>query len=77
MIRAVEGPLASVRGEPPEAVNYAGAAENLRTVWVAVRASLRTVLDDLTLADVVAAAAAARRSAGSPSSRTPGRALDR
>jgi Rrf2 family protein len=53
VIRAVEGPLASVRGEPPESVSYQGAAENLRTVWVAVRASLRTVLDDLTLAEVV------------------------
>lgn len=54
IIRAVEGPLASVRGEPPEDVNYTGAAENLRTVWVAVRASLRAVVDELTLADVVA-----------------------
>jgi Rrf2 family protein len=54
VIRAVEGPLASVRGEPPEAVRYEGAAENLQTVWVAVRASLRSVLDDLTLAEVVA-----------------------
>jgi Rrf2 family protein len=54
IIRAVEGPLASVRGEPPEDVNYSGAAENLRTVWVAVRASLRSVVDELTLADVVA-----------------------
>src|SRR3954447_13298224 len=54
VIRAVEGPLASVRGEPPELVSYGGSSENLQTVWVAVRASLRTVLDDLTLADVVA-----------------------
>jgi Rrf2 family protein len=54
IIRAVEGPLASVRGEPPEDVSYTGAAENLRTVWVAVRASLRAVVDELTLADVVA-----------------------
>jgi Rrf2 family protein len=53
VIRAVEGPLASVRGEPPESVSYDGAAEHLQTVWVAVRASLRTVLDDLTLAEVV------------------------
>jgi len=53
VIRAVEGPLASVRGEPPESVSYDGAAEHLRTVWIAVRASLRTVLDDLTLAEVV------------------------
>jgi Rrf2 family protein len=53
VIRAVEGPLASVRGEPPESVKYDGAAEHLQTVWIAVRASLRSVLDDLTLADVV------------------------
>jgi Rrf2 family protein len=53
VIRAVEGPLASVRGEPPEAVAYEGAAENLQTVWIAVRASLRSVLDDLTLTEVV------------------------
>jgi Rrf2 family protein len=53
VIRAVEGPLASVRGEPPEAVSYDGAAENLQTVWIAVRASLRSVLDDLTLTEVV------------------------
>jgi Rrf2 family protein len=53
VIRAVEGPLASVRGEPPESVSYEGAAEHLQTVWIAVRASLRTVLDDLTLAEVV------------------------
>jgi Rrf2 family protein len=52
VIRAVEGPLASVRGEPPEDVDYQGAAEHLRTVWIAVRASLRSVVDELTLADV-------------------------
>jgi Rrf2 family protein len=52
VIRAVEGPLASVRGEPPESVSYEGSAEHLRTVWIAVRASLRSVLDDLTLAEV-------------------------
>jgi Rrf2 family protein len=53
VIRAVEGPLASVRGEPPESVSYEGAAEHLQTVWIAVRASLRSVVDDLTLAEVV------------------------
>src|SRR4029453_8708888 len=52
--RAVGAPLASVRGEPPEDVDYGGAAEHLRTVWIAVRASLRSVVDELTLADVVA-----------------------
>ena len=54
VIRAVEGPLASVRGEPPERVVYEGSAEHLKEVWIAVRASLRSVLDDVTLADVVA-----------------------
>ncbi|MET0972980.1 MAG: Rrf2 family transcriptional regulator [Thermoleophilaceae bacterium] len=54
VIRAVDGPLASVRGEAPEDLAYDGAAENLRTVWVALRASMRSVLDEITLADVVA-----------------------
>jgi Rrf2 family protein len=53
VIRAVEGPLASVRGVPPEEVAYPGASEALRTVWVALRANLRAVLDKVTLADVV------------------------
>jgi Rrf2 family protein len=53
VIRAVEGPLASVRGEPPESATYAGTAESLQTVWIAVRANLRAVLDEVTLADVV------------------------
>lgn len=53
IIRAVEGPLANVRGEWPEAVEYTGAAERLREVWIAVRASLRTVLETVTLADIV------------------------
>jgi Rrf2 family protein len=54
VIRAVKGPLANVRGDPPESVNYPGAAEPLRKVWIAVRASLRSVLENVTLADVAA-----------------------
>ncbi len=53
VIRAVEGPLANVRGEWPEAVEYRGAAEPLKEVWIAVRASLRAVLEAVTLADLV------------------------
>ncbi len=53
VIRAVDGPLASVRGEAPEDVAYEGAAQNLRTVWVALRASMRSVVDEITLEDVV------------------------
>ena len=52
IIRAVEGPLANVRGARPESIEYAGSAEPLREVWVAVRASLRSVLEEVTLADV-------------------------
>jgi Rrf2 family protein len=52
VIRAVEGPLANVRGTRPEALEYAGAAEKLREVWIAVRANLRGVLESITLADL-------------------------
>jgi Rrf2 family protein len=53
VIRAVDGPLANVRGAPPEKARYEGASESLRIVWVALRASLRTVLESVTLADLV------------------------
>jgi Rrf2 family protein len=54
VIRAVEGPIANVRGLRPEQVEYAGAAEPLRDAWVAVRANLRAVLENVTLADLAA-----------------------
>ncbi len=52
VIRAVDGPLANVRGRRSEEVEYVGSAQRLRTVWVAVRASLRNVLETVTVADV-------------------------
>lgn len=52
VIRTVEGPLADVRGEALEDLEYPGPAEALRAVWVATRASLRTVLEEVTIADV-------------------------
>lgn len=52
IIRAVEGPLADVRGMPPEALAYEGPATALRDVWVAVRVALRGVLEEVTLADI-------------------------
>lgn len=52
VIRALEGPLADVRGERPEDLHYAGAAEHLQEVWIAVRAALRQVVEHVTLADV-------------------------
>ena len=80
VIRAVDGPLASVRGRRSEQLEYAGSAEPLREVWVAVRASLRGVLEAVTLADVAsgelpaAVAALARRPGRLGAALTDGRA---
>src|SRR5215207_880442 len=49
IVRAVEGPLASVRGESPEALEYKGGAKPLQQVWIALRANLRAVMEDTTL----------------------------
>ncbi len=56
VIRSVEGPLASVRGSRPDELAYRGAAEPLKGVWVALRANIRSVLETVTLADVVGGA---------------------
>jgi Rrf2 family protein len=53
VFRAVSGPLAEVRGLRPHETSYAGVAAHLPTLWVAVRAALRDVLDTTTLADVL------------------------
>lgn len=53
VFRRLEGPLAEVRGLRPEAAHYDAAASNLQTIWVALRACLREVLDEITIADVV------------------------
>jgi Rrf2 family protein len=52
VVRAVEGPIANVRGVGPEQVEYAGSAERLREVWIAVRANLHAVLEEVTIADL-------------------------
>jgi Rrf2 family protein len=52
VIRAVEGPLANIQDIAPESTHYPGNAERLSDVWVAVRASLRRVLESVTLADL-------------------------
>ena len=54
IIRALEGPIANVRGQPPETAKYEGPARALQQVWIAVRANLRAVLEVVTLADLVA-----------------------
>jgi Rrf2 family protein len=53
VLRAVDGPLAEVRGHRPEDTRYEGTAEHLQLLWVAVRAAVRNVLDEVSLADVV------------------------
>jgi Rrf2 family protein len=52
IIRAVEGPLAQVGDTRPEDLHYAGPAAALSEVWIAVRANLRAVLEEVTIADV-------------------------
>ena len=53
VIRALEGPLAQVRGIRPESATYQGAAKHLQDAWIAVRASLRGVLENINLEQVV------------------------
>jgi Rrf2 family protein len=52
VLRAVDGPLAAVRGQRPEQTSYAGTAVHLQELWIAVRAAVRRVLDEVSLAEV-------------------------
>lgn len=52
VIRAVDGPLATVHGLPPHDVTHEGEAAALPRVWVALRSSIRRVLESVTLTDV-------------------------
>ncbi len=54
VIRAVDGPLANVRDLSLAQLSYTGSAESLRDVWMAVRGSLREVLENVTIADLAA-----------------------
>ena len=54
IISELDGPLASVRGEPPEALSFHGDAKPLREVWIALGANMREILDSVTIADLVA-----------------------
>ena len=58
VIRALEGPIASVRGVRPEEIEYTGPARGLQPLWVELRASMREVLEGTTLADLVERSAA-------------------
>jgi Rrf2 family protein len=52
VLRAVEGPLAAVRGEPPESLRYRESAEPVQLVWIALRTNMRQVLEGVTFADL-------------------------
>ena len=52
IIRAAEGPLADVRGERPDALRYPEDLAVLQRAWIAVRANLRAVLEQVSLADL-------------------------
>ena len=52
VVRAVSGPLATIRGVRPQAVDYEPQAAALRDVWVALRANIRAILEHVTLADL-------------------------
>jgi Rrf2 family protein len=54
VMRVLDGPLAQVRGLRPEATDYTGSAKHLQSVWIAMRANLRSVLEHVTLDDVIA-----------------------
>lgn len=56
VIRTVEGPLASVRGDRPEDVDYNDRARALKDVWIGVRVNLRAVLENVSVADVASGA---------------------
>jgi DNA-binding IscR family transcriptional regulator len=52
IIRAVDGPLANIAGARPEDLVYTGAASALRDTWVALRATMRSVLENVSLSDL-------------------------
>ncbi|WP_210589355.1 Rrf2 family transcriptional regulator [Streptomyces sp. GESEQ-35] len=52
VIRAVDGPIVSVRGVRPTGLSYAGSAEPLLPLWIAVRANVRRILEGVTIADL-------------------------
>jgi len=54
VIRVIDGPLANVHDQSLSELSYPGPARHLKEVWMAVRASLRSVLETTTLADLAA-----------------------
>ena len=53
IIRIIDGPLAAVRGFAPEEIDYAGPVKHVADVWIATRASLRNVLENISITDII------------------------
>ena len=68
VVRAVSGPLATVRGTRPQSIEYNAHAEPLKEVWVALRTNIRAVLEHVTLAELAAnrLPAAVRKATSNP-----------
>jgi Rrf2 family protein len=62
--RSLVGTLTEVRGQPPDSVDYRGSAEHLRVTWLTVGATVQSVLEGVTIADVVAGDLSRARGAG-------------
>ncbi|HVV58017.1 MAG TPA: Rrf2 family transcriptional regulator [Gaiellaceae bacterium] len=60
VIRTVSGPLATVRGQRPTALEYDGSAAALQDLWIALRANIRSILETVTIADVASGKLPAR-----------------
>ncbi len=54
MSRAVDGPLALVQGQRPEHIEYDGTSRHLGELWIGLRAAVRSVMENVTLADLLA-----------------------
>jgi Rrf2 family protein len=52
VIRAIDGPLAGVGGRRPDELEFTGSAAPMKEIWIAVRSTLRNLLEEVTLADV-------------------------
>jgi Rrf2 family protein len=68
VVRAVSGPLATIRGTRPQAIEYNAQAEPLKHVWVALRSNIRAILEHVTLAELAASRLppAVKKAAGNP-----------
>jgi Rrf2 family protein len=53
IIRAIDGPLAAVRGAPPEEIQYESSVQHVADVWIATRVALREVLENITVAQII------------------------